>query len=344
MSGATTSQEPVNPVHSARVLPSVTEQTTATAIEPLLEAYVRYLIAEKNLSPFTLRNYRSDLLDFARYLEDHEGIDLLGVDRPAFRRYLAATRDSGIVTASLTRKVSTIRNFYRFLVREGHLESNPLAGVSAPKRERRLPSILTKEHLAALIQSADQQTPQGLRNRAILELMYAAGVRLSEVVGLDLKLLDLAERTLVVRGKGNKERMVLIGAPGEQALRRYLTQGRPKLANGADQALFLNRDGARLSGRSIQQIVRRHALRAGLDQRVHPHLLRHSFATHLLDGGAELRVVQELLGHASASTTQIYTHVTEEQARRAYTQAFYNQVRFNARKAKGEKKTEPPST
>ncbi len=135
-----------------------------------------------------------------------------------------------------------------------------------------------------------------------------------------------------MRGKGNKERMVLIGAPAEQALRRYLSQGRPKLATDDDPALFLNRDGNRLSGRSVQQIVRRHALRAGLDERVHPHLLRHSFATHLLDGGAELRVVQELLGHASASTTQIYTHVTEEQARRVYTQAFYNQVRLNARK------------
>ena len=313
----------------------MTQTKSTAAIETLLAAYVRYLIAEKNLSPFTLRNYRSDLLDFTRYLEDYEDLTPLGVDRPAFRRYLAAARESGSVTASLTRKVSTIRNFYRFLVREGHLQTNPLAGVSAPKRERRLPSILTKEHLAALIQSADQQTPQGIRNRAILELMYAAGVRLSEVVGLDLKHLDLAERTLLVRGKGNKERMVLIGAPAEQALRRYLAEGRPKLAGGEAQALFLNRDGNRLSGRSVQQIVRRHALRAGLDQRVHPHLLRHSFATHLLDGGAELRVVQELLGHASASTTQIYTHVTEEQARRVYTQAFYNQVRLNARKKEG---------
>jgi site-specific recombinase XerD len=161
--------------------------------------------------------------------------------------------------------------------------------------------------------------------------MYAAGVRLSEVVGLDLKHLDLSERTLLVRGKGNKERMVLIGEPAEKALRRYLAEARQQLSDGDGQALFLNRDGGRLSGRSMQQIVRRHALRAGLDVRVHPHLLRHSFATHLLDGGAELRVVQELLGHASASTTQIYTHVTEEQARRVYTQSFYNQVRLNTR-------------
>jgi len=316
----------------------VTPTETINGIQPFLDAYVRYLTAEKNLSPFTLRNYRTDLLDFARYLEEQEGIAPLRVDRLAFRRYLAAARDAGIVTASLTRRVSTIRNFYRFLVREGHLEANPLANVSAPKRERRLPAILTKDHLTALIQSADDETPQGLRNRAILELMYAAGVRLSEVVALDLRNLDLGERTLLVRGKGNKERMVLIGAPADKALRRYLADARPKLAAGETDALFLNRDGDRLSGRSMQQIVRHHALRAGLDEHVHPHLLRHSFATHLLDGGAELRVVQELLGHASASTTQIYTHVTEEQARRVYNQAFYNQVRLNARKEENEKK------
>jgi integrase/recombinase XerC len=293
-------------------------------MEELLDAYIRYLTAEKNLSPFTLRNYRSDLLDFAAHLGEPGIAEIAAVDRQSFRRYLSQLRDAGIVAASITRKVSTIRNFYRFLVREGKLETNPLANVSAPKRERRLPSILTKAHLTALLEAANELTPQGLRNRAILELMYAAGVRLSEVVGLDTRSVDLDERTLLVRGKGNKERMVLIGGPAEDAVRRYLKDARPKLATGPEEALLLNRDGGRLSGRSVQQIVRKHALRAGLDQRVFPHLLRHSFATHLLDGGADLRVVQELLGHASASTTQIYTHVTEEQARRAYMDAYRN--------------------
>ena len=309
----------------------MTQDKEATAVGALLDSYERYLVAEKNLSRYTLRNYRTDLLDFARYFEMYEDVGPLEADRQSFRRYLAHARDRGVVAASLARKVSTARNFFRFLVREGYLQTNPLAGVNAPKRERRLPTILTKEHLTALIASANEETPQGTRNRAILELIYAAGVRLSEVVGLDLRSLDLGERTLLVRGKGNRERMVLIGAPAEQALRRYLKEARPKLADDTP-ALFLNREGQRLSGRSIQQIVRRHALRAGLDERVHPHLLRHSFATHLLDGGAELRVVQDLLGHASASTTQIYTHVTEEQSRRVYTRAFYNQVRLNARK------------
>lgn len=301
-------------------------------MEELLEAYIRYLVAEKNLSPFTLRNYRSDLRDFFGYLEKGLSIDPLALDRHSFRRYLGKLRDESVASASVSRKVSTARSFYRFLVREGKIESSPLAGVTAPKRERRLPPILTKDNLTALIEAADEETPQGLRNRAIMEVMYGAGIRLSEVVGLDVAHVDLTERTLLVRGKGNKERMVIFGARAEQALRRYLSAARPKLSVGDEQALFINRDGKRLSGRSVQNLVRQCALWAGLDQRVFPHLLRHSFATHLLDGGAELRVVQELLGHASASTTQIYTHVTEEQARRVYTQAFYNQVQLKGRK------------
>ena len=202
-------------------------------MEELLDAYERYLVAEKNLSRFTLRNYRSDLLHFARYLEDEENVPVLEADRWMARRYLGALKDGGMAGASLTRKVSTIRSFYKFLVREGFVESSPITGLIAPKRERRLPTILSKGDLDALIEAADETTPLGLRNRAILELMYASGVRLSEVVGLDLKQVDLDERTVVVRGKGNKERMVLLGEPAEKALRRYLSKGRPNLEPGA---------------------------------------------------------------------------------------------------------------
>ena len=300
-------------------------------MEELLEAYVRYLTAERNLSSYTLRNYRSDLCDFGRYLDSEEGLGPLEVDRQSFRRYLARLHEAGIAPASVGRKVSTVHAFYRFLVREGTLERDPLMGVSSPRRERRLPLILDRYQLTAIIEAADSDTPQGLRDRAILELMYAAGLRLAEAVGLDVGGVDLREQLARVRGKGNKERIVVIGRPAAQALQRYLREGRPKLAREGEAALFVNRDGGRLSGRSVQKIVRKFALLAGLDQRVFPHLFRHSFATHMLDGGAELRVVQELLGHASASTTQIYTHVTEEQQRRVYTQAFYNQVRLKAR-------------
>jgi len=225
-------------------------------MEELLDAYVRYLVAEKNLSPLTLRNYRSDLTHFARYLEDEEDVPVLEADRAMARRYLGTLKEGGMATASLTRKVSTIRSFYRFLVREGKIESTTLTSIIAPKREHRLPTILSKDDLDALIESADETTPSGLRNRAMLELMYASGVRLSEVVGLNLRSIDLDERTVVVRGKGNKERMVLVGEPAERTLRRYLSAGRPKVATGAEEALFLNRDGNRLSGRSVQKMVR----------------------------------------------------------------------------------------
>ncbi|MCH7523324.1 MAG: tyrosine recombinase [Chloroflexi bacterium] len=304
-------------------------------MEELIEAYVRYLKAERNLSSYTIRNYRGDLCHFGRYLETEEGFGPLEVDRQSFRRYLAGLREADTASASVSRKMSTIHTFYRFLVREGVLERDPLMGVTSPRRERRLPQILGKDQLTALIEAADSDVPQGLRDRAILELMYASGLRLAEVVGLDVAGVDLREQLARVRGKGNKERIVLIGRPATQALQRYLREGRPKLARAGETALFINRDGKRLSGRSVQKIVRKHALMAGLDQRVFPHLLRHSFATHMLDGGAELRVVQELLGHASANTTQIYTHVTEEQQRRVYTQAFYNQVRLKARLPEG---------
>jgi site-specific recombinase XerD len=297
----------------------VTQAPPAPELDPrtreLLEAYERYLVAEKNLSRFTLRNYRSDLTDFFRYAEEELNATSLQVERLGFRQYLGHLKDAGVATASITRKVSTVRGFYRFLVRENILEINPLANVGAPKRERRLPRVLARSDLDALIDSADENTPAGLRNRAILELMYAAGVRLSEVVGLDVRHVDLEELRVLVRGKGDKERIVLFGEPAARVLNRYLKDGRPKLATGAEAALFVNREGTRLSGRSVQKIVRRHSLKAGLDTRVYPHLLRHSFATHLLDGGAELRVVQELLGHSSAATTQIYTHVTEEMQR-----------------------------
>jgi len=299
-------------------------------MEELIEVYVRYLTAERNLSPYTLRNYRADLSDFGRYLQAEEGVGPLKVDRQTFRRYLGRLRETATAPASVRRKVSTIHTFYRFLTREGILERDPLLGVSSPKRERRLPKVLDKEQLTAMIEAADSDGPQGLRDRAILELMYAAGLRLAEVVALDTAAVDLREKLVRVHGKGNKERMVVIGRPAAEALRRYLREGRQKLSRAGETALFVNRDGGRLSGRSVQKIVRSHALKAGLDQRVFPHLLRHSFATHMLDGGAELRVVQDLLGHASANTTQIYTHVTEEQQRRAYERAFYNQVQLNA--------------
>ncbi len=292
--------------------------------EEWVRAYLRHLAAERNLSPYTVRNYGNDLRQFLAFLAG-QGLEVAEVTRQDFRLYLALLHQRGTAPASIARKVSTVRSFYRFLVREGHLTSSPLEQVRGPRRPRRLPSYLTYEHVASLIEAADDDSPQGLRDRALLELVYAAGVRLSEVVGLDVDDLDLAEATARVMGKGGKERIVLLGAPAVDALRRYLAEGRPFLArDAAERALFLNRDGGRLSGRWVQELVKRYAARAGIDKRVWPHLLRHSFATHLLDGGADLRVVQELLGHATPTSTQVYLHVTQERQRQRYLEAFRN--------------------
>ena len=307
-------------------------------MQDLLGAYFRFLQAERNLSAYTLRNYSTDLQHFFAHLAEAES-EPLQVNRQSFRRYLAQLKENGFAEGSIRRKVSTIHSFYRFLLTSGRLDSDLLSGVSAPKKTRLLPGYLTPEHLATLLESAQGDTPQAIRDRALLELMYAAGVRVSEAVGINRGDLDLAERTIRVTGKGNKERIVLIGRPAAQALARYMEDGRSKLpAPPGENAVFLNRDGARLSTRSVQLIIQKYARKARLPQRVWPHLLRHSFATHLLDGGAELRVVQELMGHSNVNTTQIYLHVTEEMQREKYTQAFYEPARRRAREAQEAQK------
>jgi integrase/recombinase XerC len=284
-------------------------------VEALLDGYLRALRAEKNLSPYTLRNYATDLRAFIDFVED-EGGDPLQVDRHTLRRYLARLMEAGVASGSVTRKVSTIRTFYRHLELAGHLELSPFQGVKGPRRPRRLPSFLSNEDVSALVSAPETDTPLGLRDRALMELLYAAGVRVSELVGLATTDVALRDGVLRVRGKGRKERVVLIGRPARRALAAYLREGRPRLAAGAETALFLNHKGGRLSARGVQGLVRKCALAAGLDQRIFPHLLRHTFATHMLEGGADLRVLQELLGHANINSTQIYTHVTEQAKRR----------------------------
>jgi site-specific recombinase XerD len=217
--------------------------------------------------------------------------------------------------------VSTAKSFYRWLRLVGVMRDDPLALVSGPKQAKRLPHVLEMSHIEALIAAADGEKPEELRDRALLELMYASGLRVSEAHGLGVEDVDLDHRAVRVRGKGNKERIVVMGEPARVAIEAYLHDGRPALLKrrakkvGVETAMFVNRFGTRLTQRAIQILVRKYALKAGLDERVHPHLLRHSFATHLLDNGAELRVVQELLGHTNPNTTQIYLHVTETRQR-----------------------------
>ncbi|MBI2863621.1 MAG: tyrosine recombinase XerC [Chloroflexi bacterium] len=284
-----------------------------------LDAYLVYLRAERNASPYTIRNYGDDVRGFLQFVAT-EGVESLSaVDRALLRRYLAWLNRSGYVRSSIARKLTEVRSFFRFLVRENVLAGNPLLLVTSPKVEKRLPNFLTVTEMIALLGSPNTSTPPGLRDRTILELLYASGLRVSEIVSLTLNMLSLEGREIRVRGKGSKDRVVLMGLPAQGMLRTYLRNGRPKLLGESQSSyLFVNRYGGRLSTRRVQAIVEASAKQAGITKEVTPHVLRHSFATHLLDGGADLRVVQELLGHANLNTTQVYTHVTQTQARKVY--------------------------
>jgi site-specific recombinase XerD len=299
----------------------------------LLQRYLRERGNARNLSPYTLRNYGTDLEHFLYALAGWQ-IDPLRAQRTDLRRYLAVLLGDGVADASVRRKVSTIRSFYKWLRAENMLEVDPFFGVTGPQAGRRLPDILTSEDIDRLIKAAEGSEPADLRDRALLELLYAAGLRVSEVASLDVAELDVRDRSVRVRGKGKKERIGVFGEPAAKALQLYLRHGRPQLVSGKEAALFLNRFGGRLTARSVQSLVRKYATKAGLPIAVHPHLLRHSFATHLLDGGADLRVVQELLGHESPNTTQIYTHVSEAKKRSVMESAFEELGRIEAERSK----------
>ncbi|HEY48697.1 MAG TPA: tyrosine recombinase XerC [Dehalococcoidia bacterium] len=288
-------------------------------MEELLQKYIKHLELERNISRYTMRNYTNDIKGFLAYLSD------IGIDSPAkvkrstMRRYLGWLHDAGTSRGSISRKLSALRSFYRYLLREKLIDSEPLSTLSSPKQAKRLPTFLTHGEMAKLLVAPDSSTPQGLRDRAVLELLYATGLRVSEIVSLDLKDIDLGSRQLRVWGKGAKERVVLMGKPAAEALQLYLKNARPKLQSQTDtQAVFLNRFGERVVERRIQHIIKKYAKKAGIDMRIFPHIMRHTFATHLLDGGADLRSVQDLMGHARLSSTQVYTHVTQSQIRRKY--------------------------
>ncbi len=291
-------------------------------MEELLDKYVRYLAVERSLSPYTVRNYSTDVLHFMKFLDSEEVHSLEDIDHSDVRNYLGQLLDAGTVRASISRKMSALRSFFRYLNREGIIDNEPLNRVSSPKMEKRLPSFLTSEEILSLLNAPDDSTPQGFRDRAILELLYAAGLRVSEIASLDENSLDLESRQIRVWGKGAKERMVLMGEPAAEAVKQYLEYGRVKLqGQESTGALFLNRYGKRIAERRIQYLLKKYAGQAGISRRVHPHMLRHTFATHMLDGGADLRVVQELLGHSNLSSTQVYTHVTRSQMRDRYLEA-----------------------
>jgi integrase/recombinase XerC len=292
-----------------------------TTLKAWLDRYLQHLERE-NASYYTVKNYGTDIAQFLDYCEEHEVTTLDGLHRNLVRDYLAKLDEDDYVRASIARRVFELRAFGDYLIRANAWDQNLFRRIYAPRLPRRLPHYLTHEQVKRLLAAPDTTTTKGLRDRAILETLYASGVRVSELGGLNVGNIDLGTGEMRVVGKGDKERLVLLGRPAIAALRAYLQVGRPEQAGDKPtRALFLNRFGGRLSVRSISTIVRQAGVTAGIKEKVTPHLLRHTFATHLLEGGADLRVVQELLGHSSLETTQIYAHVTQRRAREVYRRA-----------------------
>ncbi|HEY8217070.1 MAG TPA: tyrosine recombinase [Acidimicrobiia bacterium] len=300
------------------------------ALEEQLSEHATWLAAERGLRPNTLAAYARDLAEYAAFLRARGIHDPREVDEGCVREFVrqrAAARDADdrpAAAASVARALVSVRSFHRFCVDEGNATVDPTDDVRAPRVPAGIPKAMTETEVEALLTAVVDDGPRGLRDRAILETLYASGIRITELVGLDRADLDLGAGLLRVLGKGAKERIVPFGGAAERALHTYLTRGRPELvgsgarARRAGDAVFLNARGARLTRQGCWGIVREAGRRAGLGDRVHPHVLRHSCATHLIDHGADIRVVQEVLGHASVSTTQVYTLVSAARLRAVY--------------------------
>ncbi|SDN27665.1 tyrosine recombinase XerC [Alkalicoccus daliensis] len=282
-----------------------------------LDAFITYLRIEKKASSYTVDNYKRDIEEFFQYTEQRWKLSAAAVSYVHIREYLTELYANELARTTVSRKLSSLRSFYRYLLREEKIVANPVALIHAPKQGRKLPSFFYEEELSALFESVNTSTPLGKRNLALLEIFYATGIRVGECVKLDVRDFDKQLETLLVQGKGGKERYVPVGSFAAEALNIYLEAVRPEL-NPADDALFLNYAGKRLSARGIQKALNKIAEEGSMKARMSPHVLRHTFATHLLNEGADLRTVQELLGHSDLSATQIYTHVTKDRLREVY--------------------------
>ncbi|MCM8795403.1 MAG: tyrosine recombinase XerC [Candidatus Omnitrophica bacterium] len=279
-------------------------------MERFLEKFIRYLQIEKNYSSYTILNYQLDLKDFEKFLGDTA---LEKVDYLVLRKYLARLKERNLSNRTLNRHLSSLRSFFKFLVREGYLKNNPISSILSPKQERHLPVFLTEEEVVRLIESVIPNDERGLRDRAILETFYSTGMRISELASLNIDDIDFIGGIVKVLGKGKKERLAPIGEKAISSIRSYLDKRKKSSA-----AIFLNKSGRRITTRGIRNIIYKYIRLAGIKQGISAHTLRHSFATHLLNRGADLRSVQELLGHAHLSTTQIYTHLTTERLKDIY--------------------------
>jgi integrase/recombinase XerD len=288
-------------------------------MDALLDCFLEHLVVERGLAQNSLEAYRRDLTRYAAYLRGRRK-RVIALDRAEVPRYLLALREAGLSPRSVARHLSAIRQFHRFLVREGHATEDPTSHLESPRPWRRLPTVLSCDEVDRLLAPREARTPQEFRDRAMLELLYASGLRVSELVGLRLADLNLAVGIVRVLGKGDKERLVPLGDAAAESLRTYLAHGRPRLEKRRPSPhLFLGRHGRGLTRQMFWQILKRYVRAAGITKSVSPHTLRHSFATHLLERGADLRSVQLMLGHADIGTTQIYTHLS-----RAHLKAIYD--------------------
>lgn len=281
-----------------------------------IKEFISFLRDIRNLSKNTIFNYNKDLKDFSFYTQK-EGI--LNIAPKDIEKYVEHLKKRGYSNRTINRKLSSIRGFYRFLEEKGTIETNPTINLYSPKLDKRLPDFLYEEEVKRLLDYKDEKDKYDLRDSAIMEFMYATGMRLREIEGLSIKDIDFSSQTVRVRGKGGKIRILPISNIALRKLTAYFEERKRKGERfSMDTPLFLNRQGKRLTARSISRIVKKRAKKTGFFKNIHPHMFRHSFATHLLNGGADLRVVQELLGHSSLSTTQIYTHITKTRLREIY--------------------------
>lgn len=277
--------------------------------------FLIYLQAEKNSSEHTVKNYSIDLRSFFAFTKD---LPVEKVDYLEIRRFLASLNEKGFSKSSISRKLACLRSFFKFLVREGNLKENPASSISTPKKDKKLPLFLEEKEISNLLDAPAADVKTEKRDKAILELLYSSGIRVSELVGLNIEDVDFFGEVLRVRGKGKKERLVPAGSKALNAIRDYVDL---RGEGGSRGPLFLNKGKTRLTDRSVRRIVLKYSRRIALNKNISPHVLRHSFATHMLDRGADLRSVQELLGHENLSTTQIYTHVTTKRLKEAYDEA-----------------------
>jgi tyrosine recombinase XerC len=290
------------------------------------EHFIQYLKSEKNFSENTLISYRGALLSFSEFLKKRKALENFSsqLSRPLLRDFLVSLKRKGLKENTIAHRVFVLRSFFKYLLKKRKLEVNPGAYLLSPRRRKSLPSFLTVSQMEELLKLPHREDILGLRDSAILELFYSTGMRLSELSGLGLSSIDFKDEVIRVMGKGKKERIIPVGAEALSVLKSYLSQRNlyiKGLSSFDGETVFLNRSGKKLSSRSIARIVKRYAQKVSEDKKTSPHKLRHTFATHLLDEGADLLAVKELLGHSSLSTTQIYTHVTTERLKKVYKKA-----------------------